>query len=208
MAKKKYYGVKKGKVVGVFESWDECKNSIEGFSGAEYKSFPTYEEAKAYAEGTDITEVHKSLAAESNMVIAYVDGSYDEGLKRYSFGCVIITPQGDIICESGANEDPEAVVSRNVAGELMGTMYAVRWSYSNGYTNILIRHDYEGIAKWFAGLWKANSYCAKKYLEYMNKYRNAMNISFEKVTAHSGDKYNEMADVLAKKALKENLPVL
>lgn len=207
MAKKKYYGVKKGKVVGVFESWDECKNSIEGFSGAEYKSFPTYEEAKAYAEGVDITEVHKSLAAESNMVIAYVDGSYDDSQKRYSFGCVIITPQGEIICESGANEDPEAVVSRNVAGELMGTMFAVRWAYNNGHLSILIRHDYEGIAKWFTGQWKANSYCAKKYLEYMGKYKNVMNISFEKVTAHSGDKYNEIADELAKKALKENLPV-
>lgn len=202
MAKKKYYGVKKGKITGVFEIWDQCKSSIEGFSGAEYKSFPTYEEAQAYAEGTDITEIHKKLAEESNTVIAYVDGSYDDSQKRYSFGCVIITPQGEIICESGANEDPEAVVSRNVAGELMGTMFAVRWAYSNGYLNILIRHDYEGIAKWFTGLWKVNSYCAKKYMEYMNKYRNVMKISFEKVTAHSGDKYNEMADELAKKALK------
>jgi len=30
-----------------------------------------------------------------------------------------------------------------------------------------------------------------------------MDISFEKVNAHSGDKYNEIADELAKKALKK-----
>ena len=135
MAKKKYYGVKKGKIIGVFETWDECKSSIEGFSGAEYKSFPTYEEAQAYVEGMDIAEVHKKLAKESNTVIAYVDGSYDDSQKKYSFGCVIITPQGEIITESGSNEDPEAAVSRNVAGELMGTMFAVD-GLIKGYKNI------------------------------------------------------------------------
>lgn len=202
MAKKKYYGVKHGNSIGVFESWDECKSSIEGCKGAKYKSFPTYEEADAYVKGIDITKMHMQLAVETKTVIAYVDGSYDNASKRYSFGCVIITPQEDIICESGSNDDPEAVGSRNVAGELLGVMSAVKWAYGEGYSRILIRHDYEGIAKWFTGQWKANSYCAKKYIEFMNKYKRALDISFEKVTAHSGDKYNEMADGLAKKALK------
>ena len=39
MAKVKYYGVKKGLVPGVYTSWDECKAQVDGFSGAEYKSF-------------------------------------------------------------------------------------------------------------------------------------------------------------------------
>ncbi|SHI74906.1 ribonuclease H1 domain-containing protein [Lutispora thermophila] len=204
MSKKKYYGVRSENITGVFETWEECKSSIEGVKSVKYKAFPTFEEADAFAKGIDISNIHIQTAAESNSVIAYVDGSYDGSQKRYSFGCVIITPQGKIICEKGSNEDPEALTSRNVAGELMGTMFAVRWAYSNGYYSILIRHDYEGIAKWFTGQWKANSYCAKKYIEYMGKYRNAMNISFQKVTAHSGDKYNEMADELAKKALMES----
>ncbi len=202
MAKKKYYGVRSQEITGVFETWEECKSSIEGVKGVKYKSFPTFEEADAFAKGIDISEIHMKLAAESGSVIAYVDGSYDDSLKRYSFGCVIITPQGDIICESGSNDDPEAVGSRNVAGELMGVMFVIKWAYGKGFDKIIIRHDYEGIAKWFTGQWKANSYCAKKYIEYMNKYKSAINISFEKVAAHSGDKYNEMADELAKKALK------
>ena len=40
MKKKKFYVVWKGKKTGVFTSWDECKKSIDGFKGAEYKSFP------------------------------------------------------------------------------------------------------------------------------------------------------------------------
>lgn len=48
MAKVKYYGVKCGLVPGVYTSWDECKAQVDGFSGAEYKSFKTEEEANDY----------------------------------------------------------------------------------------------------------------------------------------------------------------
>ena len=39
MAKKKYYVVWEGRRKGVFEDWDECRRSTEGFAGARYKSF-------------------------------------------------------------------------------------------------------------------------------------------------------------------------
>ncbi|MFC4220767.1 ribonuclease H1 domain-containing protein [Flagellimonas marina] len=44
--KKKFYVVWKGKHPGIFESWDDCKAQIEGFKGAQYKSFGTFDEAK------------------------------------------------------------------------------------------------------------------------------------------------------------------
>ena len=47
--KKKYYVVWKGKKTGVFTSWLECKEQINGFEGAQYKSFIDKKEAeKAY----------------------------------------------------------------------------------------------------------------------------------------------------------------
>ncbi|MEC7264624.1 MAG: RNase H1/viroplasmin domain-containing protein, partial [Bacteroidota bacterium] len=43
MAKKaKFYVVWKGKHPGIFESWADCKAQIEGYKGAEYKSFSTF----------------------------------------------------------------------------------------------------------------------------------------------------------------------
>ncbi|MEY8020523.1 viroplasmin family protein [Muriicola sp. SD30] len=50
MAKKsKFYVVWKGKVPGIYESWDACKKQISGTKGAQYMSFPTREQAeKAY----------------------------------------------------------------------------------------------------------------------------------------------------------------
>ena len=48
MAKKKIYAVAKGKTVGLFDTWEACKNSVDGFSGAVYKSFTDKGEAQAF----------------------------------------------------------------------------------------------------------------------------------------------------------------
>lgn len=47
MAKKeKFYVVWKGKRPGVFTTWDDCKAAITSYKGAQYKSFPSFAEAK------------------------------------------------------------------------------------------------------------------------------------------------------------------
>jgi ribonuclease HI len=45
MPKKKFYVVWKGRKTGVFSSWDVCKKQIDGFDGAQYKSFSSLDEA-------------------------------------------------------------------------------------------------------------------------------------------------------------------
>jgi ribonuclease HI len=46
MSKKKYYVVWRGKQPGIYETWDECKAMVEGFTGASYKAFPSESEAQ------------------------------------------------------------------------------------------------------------------------------------------------------------------
>jgi len=43
---KKYYVVWNGKTKGVFNQWKDCKKSIDGFTGAAYKSFTSKKEAE------------------------------------------------------------------------------------------------------------------------------------------------------------------
>lgn len=43
---KKYYVVWKGRKTGIFSFWDECKKQINGFEGAQYKSFTHKTEAE------------------------------------------------------------------------------------------------------------------------------------------------------------------
>jgi len=45
MAKSKFYVVWKGHKTGIFKTWNECKRHIDGFTGAQYKSFLSEKEA-------------------------------------------------------------------------------------------------------------------------------------------------------------------
>lgn len=52
MAGKKWYVVLEGRHTGVFDSWDECKEYIDGYPGAKYKSYSSQEDAvNAYRRG-------------------------------------------------------------------------------------------------------------------------------------------------------------
>ncbi|MBR4349231.1 MAG: ribonuclease H family protein, partial [Bacteroidales bacterium] len=50
--KQKYYVVWNGRKKGIFLSWEECKQSIDKFANASYKSFESREEAEiAFKKG-------------------------------------------------------------------------------------------------------------------------------------------------------------
>lgn len=205
MAKKKIYAVKKGRTIGIFKNWDECKASVDGYPGAEYKGFFTEEEATEYLAGIAKEQLEVSIEKIKedleNQIVVYVDGSFDEKIGKYAFGCVIITPSGEVIREYGNGDDPDSVALRNVTGEMLGAMFAVNWCDKNGYSAIKICYDYLGIEKWVTGEWKAKNSLTQKYAEFMQDRNKRISISFEKIAAHTGNRYNEEADKLAKEAL-------
>ncbi len=191
---KKFYAVKKGYNTGIFNTWDECKKNIDGFSGAIYKSFTSLEDAKNFLDGGE------KVINEETDLIAYVDGSYNISTREFSYGMVILKGDEEI-CFSQKFNDNDLADMRNVAGEIMGSMSAMRYCLDNNFKSITIYFDYEGIEKWCKGYWKTNKEGTKNYKEYYDSIKNKIHIVFKKVKAHSGDKYNDMADKLAKKAL-------
>ena len=209
MAKKKIYAVRKGHKTGLFNTWAECQKATAGYSGAEFRGFTEKEEALAFLnmETTKTVSGDKSKEAAGvvevpeNMVIAYVDGSFEKSIGIYAFGCVLLTPDGQEIRESGSGSDPAGVAIRNVAGEMLGAMNAVKWAQENGYPAVEIRYDYEGVEKWVTGVWRAKTPLTSKYAVHMQEAGKKIQISFCKVAAHTGNHYNEEADQLAKSAL-------
>lgn len=198
----KYYAVKVGKTTGIFDNWSECNESIKGFSGAEYKSFPSLEEAEAYLADIDIWSEKIKRDLDQGFVVAFCDGSYDDKLKRYSYGVLIIY---DNFKESelyGYSNNPKYLSSRNIIGEILGVINALDWAVSNGYPKIKVYYDYEGLEKWISGEWKAESETAKMFVHiYKNKYADIIQLEFEKTKGHSNNKFNDRADELAKIAL-------
>lgn len=219
MAKKKVYAVRKGNKIGVFDSWAECQKQTSGFSGAEFQSFSTISEAKTYLNQTceeaatldvdqtdNIIETDYDILSDSERVHVYVDGSFKPGIDRYSYGILILHPDGTKEEDSGYHDRPEALESRNVAGELLGTMIAIEKCFQKGYSKIIIFHDYEGISKWYNKEWKANKFVSKQYVEFVEKHRNHIDIKFKWVKGHSDNEYNDLVDKLAKTALIDKQP--
>ena len=90
----KVYAVKKGHKTGIFDNWAECQAATKGFSGPEFKSFTTREEAEAYLEDRDVWVEQVAKDNSEGYLVAFTDGSFDKDLKRYSYGVQFILPDG------------------------------------------------------------------------------------------------------------------
>lgn len=200
MAVNKYYAVRKGLKTGIFTTWDECKLNVIGYPGAEYKSFPTKEAAEQYIGTTDMSISKSEDSVKDDGTHIYVDGSFCEETNEFSYGMVVLE-NGEEHLFSEKFNDEDLASMRNVAGEIKGAEAAMRYALTNNISQIKIYHDYDGIAKWCTGEWKANKSGTQKYRDYYNDVKDKIDITFVKVKGHSNDKYNDKADELAKAAL-------
>ncbi|NLN48120.1 MAG: RNase H [Clostridiales bacterium] len=216
MGKKKYYAVRVGEVPGIYLTWDDAKEQVQGYSGGQYKSFENILDAEKYLLGEDnkdekkdyIEMVNNEIKKEieklgPDQVIAFVDGSYSsdvEGEERYGYGAVLITKESET-CLSGSYDKMDYMTSRNVAGEIEGVKNAILWAIENKKKEIIVYYDYEGIEKWAKKQWKANKELTLGYRNFYGEKLKLIKVDFRHVKAHSGIYYNEKADELAKKSL-------
>lgn len=227
---KKYYAVKNGRNIGIFLSWEECEKQVKGFKGANYKGFKTIEEAKTYLKEKNIkSSISNSVSlnklsknkpslnalqhekktyalSEDNTqydfgeVYAFIDGSFNDKTKMYGYGGFLVSHNKEYILK-GSFTDKEGVMMRNVAGEIEGSMAAVRKAKELNETKLIIYYDYKGIENWATGEWKRNKKKTKEYYDFMKNAMINMDISFRKVKAHSKMKENDRADKLAKESV-------
>ncbi|MBO6115302.1 MAG: ribonuclease H family protein [Lachnospiraceae bacterium] len=214
----KYYAVKVGKIPGIYLSWDECKENVNGFPGAIYKSFKTIEEAEAYAGVKFDKEKLKKIDAEispidelkdelkdtcslsgSSLSYAFVDGSFNVATNTYGYGGFLVIDNEKFIVQ-GSGTDEEMASMRNVAGEIEGSAAAVKLAIEKGVKELDIYYDYMGIEMWATGAWKRNKKGTIAYYEYMQSIKDKIKLNFIKVKGHSGIEGNEEADKLAKEA--------
>lgn len=201
----KFYAVKKGRRHGIYTNWGECKAQVEGFKGAIYKAFSSYDEAKSFiksdssiSEERDTINIIKTDNLDIDIAEAYVDGSYSDEYKMYSYGVVILHNNKEIKF-SGKDNDFDNISMRNVAGELLGAIEAMKWASKNNVKKLKIYYDYQGIENWALGLWKTNKKGTRYYKKFFDSINKILEVNFIKVKAHTGVLYNEEADRLAKK---------
>lgn len=217
--KKKFYAVRKGVKIGIYETWLECEKQISGYSGSEYKAFNSISEANTYlgnnCEKEDSSEiddeelnyqelVNKDL--ENNYVVAFTDGSHNINTKISSYGIHLTIPNGKGLYTeeevSSRVKTSRFEGSNNIIGEVFGVINALEWCLKNDIDKISIYCDYEGLIKWGNNEWKTKSDISKYYYSKLSEYKVMLDVKFTWVRGHSNIRQNENADILAKNALE------
>ena len=205
---KKYYAIAKGKsgIPKIVETWTECQKEVIGCKGAKYKSFASKEEAEKFISihenGGSFEEVKGNEEVKDDLIYIYVDGSFMVHKENYSYGFLVVKNDEILYEDNGVGYDKEAIALRNVSGEVEGAMKAIEYAIENGYKDIVLCYDYQGIESWALGTWKRNNRITQNYNEFMQEKFKLIKVRFKKIKGHSGNKFNDRADILAKKALE------
>lgn len=210
---RKYYAIKNGNTnrALILFNWEDAEKEVKGAKGVIYKSFNSINDADDFLRSLEIegevdennifTLNENDIKEQSKKAIdIYVDGSYNIVDKRYSYGGVVVE-NGVEIDNFSKDIKNEFSSMRNVSGEVYGAINAMKYALEKNYKKLNLYFDYQGIESWALGTWKRNNKLTKSYHEFYKEISEKLSVNFIKVKGHSGDKFNDRADELAKKAL-------
>ncbi|WP_314060568.1 ribonuclease H family protein [uncultured Vagococcus sp.] len=194
----KLYAVKEGRVPGIYSTWSDCQQQVKGFSNARYKSFATEPEATAYLDEENSSSIRK---IPKNPIDAqlYVDGSWNNVNQQYGWGVVIVVCGRTVSSGYGAGRNPSYISQRQIGGEVVAVLQGLSRAVFKEYKHVEAVYDYQGIESWVIGDWSTKSSIGGAYVYHLETYKDQLDITFIKVKSHSGNKYNDMPDRLAKK---------
>lgn len=169
-----YVVTKPESIRGVYETWAECKAKVDSVAGAVYQKAEDEEQARALLEG-------RGVALPPGLHV-FTDGNHEGGV-----GVVVAWMGADAAADpvvvteistsvghvfhggAVAGLASEAAVrdalgrSRNVLAEL-GGLYLALWQ-APARTELTVVHDYEGVAAWLEGRWKARDPVVRAVVE-------------------------------------------
>lgn len=135
-------------------------------------------------------------------MIAFVDGSYEKFSKTYGSGIAVLDLEKDTV-----EEHKEAGIDKwdqwNIVGEVEASKYAIKLAKEKGMKRLCIYHDLKNLSLWASGSWQAKNEYTQDYVRYIEEYSKDVDITFVKVKGHSANRYNDIADRLAREAIEE-----
>lgn len=150
--KAKYYVVWKGRVTGVFGSWEACKEQVQGFEGALYKSFPDRESAEA-AYNNDPKKYLTGKPKQPKISIEERKSGYTENALAVDAACSgnpgdmeyrgVYVKTGEVIFQS-----PVYKCGTNNIGEFLAIVHGLALIQKQGIKDIIIYSDSATAQSW------------------------------------------------------------
>jgi ribonuclease HI len=154
MSKKKFYVVWKGHKKGVFTSWKVCKKQIDGFEGAQYKSFADLNEAefastKNYADyvgketkKTSLSLKEKEKLGKPNLESISVDAACSGNPGKMEYRGVLTHNKQQIFIKG------PFIKGTNNIGEFLALVHGIALLQSKNKENIPVYSDSKIAMNW------------------------------------------------------------
>ena len=154
MSKKKFYVVWKGHKKGVFTSWKVCKKQIDGFEGAQYKSFADLNEAefastKNYADyvgketkKTSLSLKEKEKLGNPNLESISVDAACSGNPGKMEYRGVLTHNKQQIFIKG------PFIKGTNNIGEFLALVHGIALLKSKNKENIPVYSDSKIAMNW------------------------------------------------------------
>jgi ribonuclease HI len=185
---RRVYAVKKGRETGVFESWGEVKQLVEGFPGAEHKSFPSRREAEEYlgpslsstsSPQTREQEPSPEKQSKRGSNLEY-EGYRSNATHRVEFDGVSkqnpgIAGSGAVVINMATNQEVATVVtpleygSTNNEAEYCGLINGLAKALELGVKCVVVQGDSKLVLHQVHGSWKVSAPHLKSYQEQARK---------------------------------------
>jgi ribonuclease HI len=214
----KYYAVRNGKEIGIFDTWQECKKSIHKYKYAQYKSFHTLEEAKKYLKNklsTNIDIKDEIFEEEENTIFVYTDGAVsNNGNKNAKAGIGVYFGENDKRNLSKRLYSRDKLTNNIAEIKAIISAYNILKNEINKGQNVTIVSDSKYAIRSVTSYGSKcelnnfkdipNSQLVKKIY---NFFKDKDNVRFIHINSHTGrtDGHylgNHYADLLATKAIK------
>jgi len=150
--KPKYYVVWKGKEPGIYTNWNDCKQQVDGFTGAAYKSYPTMMEAElAYKDhfAKHIYKKEKSVSTQDLAVLGtpiqesiIVDAAWNSVQKDMEYQGILYKTNTRIF-----HMGPLTNGTNNI-GEFLAIVHALAYCKKHGLQALPIYSDSRNAIGW------------------------------------------------------------
>ena len=138
---------------------------------------------------------------------AFVDGSFNDSNGICGYGVYMSSINRELTTMfNGTTRDEDMIVMRNIGGEILASMEAIKHAIYDEYPTITIYYDNSGVEHWATGSWKRNLPGTKKYYDFIQSIKNDIELKFIHVYSHTGCRGNEIADRLSKLAVGNGDP--
>lgn len=155
-APRKFYVVWEGHSPGIYDSWEECKQQVDGYPGARYKAFSSQDAATSAYRGDyeDAAAMLRTIARHSADTVNYdaipgiakdsiaVDGACSKNPGPMEYRCVDVMTGAEIF-----HVGPLADGTNNVA-EYLALIHALAFLKKTANTHTVVYSDSRTALSW------------------------------------------------------------